>query len=58
MANFTLAQIEDLIGTPIILLTYYRRADNTHHHFSLRDLPPLAQVALVAWINLHWDDGA
>jgi hypothetical protein len=55
VANFTLDQLEDFLGKPIILLQWYRVADKTHHELTVRDLPPAAITAIVNFINNHWE---
>jgi hypothetical protein len=55
VASFTLDEMEDFLGKPIILLSWYKRSDQTYHSLSVRDLPPAAITAVIAFINNHWD---
>jgi hypothetical protein len=50
MANLTLAQIEDSIGSPIVLLTHVSKA-GVAKTISVEDLSAAAQAVFVAWVN-------
>jgi hypothetical protein len=53
MANLTIAQIEDAIGKPIVLLTAVRRSTGKVIQITFDDLPPVAQAAVLAWLNAN-----
>lgn len=50
MANLTLAQIEDFVGSPIVLLTH-TNLQGVSKTISVEDLPAAAQTAFVNWVN-------
>lgn len=53
MANFTLAQLEDMLGNPIVLLQLERRDNHRIVEVTIESLPPAAQAAVLQFINNH-----
>lgn len=53
MATVTLQQLEDALGSPIVLLEVYDRRDKTYHEFTLEQLPAAAINAVLQFIANH-----
>jgi hypothetical protein len=49
----TIEQLEDELGLPIVLLTSQDPVTHAPVSLKLRDLPPIAIVFIVNWINDH-----
>jgi hypothetical protein len=47
----TIAQLEDQIGVPIVILTAWDRTTKTYMVLTVRDLGVLAVAQVVAWLN-------
>lgn len=47
----TIAQLEDQVGVPIVVLTAWDRTTKTYMVLTVRDLGVLAVAQVVAWLN-------
>lgn len=57
MANLTLAQLEDALGTPIILVSFWREDTKRRVEITVEGLPVTVQQAILAFINAHLPNG-
>lgn len=53
MANFTLQQLEDILGVPIVLFSAYDPRVKKMVEVTIESLPPTAQAAVIQFINNH-----
>ncbi len=53
MANFTLQQLEQLVGQPIVLLSFWRDDQKKLVEVTIESLPAAAQAAVLQFINNH-----
>jgi hypothetical protein len=54
MPTLTLAQIKDILGDPIVLMTFRNPRTGVVRAFTDLDLPAAAVTALVAFINARF----
>lgn len=53
MAAFTLQDLQSFLGTPIVLLTVFRKDTQRFVQLTIEDLPPTQQQFVINWINNH-----
>lgn len=51
MADLTLAELEDILGNPIVLLTWTHPRTKATRTISVEDLTPALQTQFLRWIN-------
>jgi len=53
VANFTLQQLEDFLGVPIVLFSFWNSNQKKVIEITLEGLPQTAQQAVITFINNH-----
>jgi hypothetical protein len=53
MANFTLQKLEQILGQPIVMLSFWRDDQKKLVEVTIESLPSTAQAAVLQFINNH-----
>jgi len=53
MANLTLDQLHDAVGSPIVLLSFWNPSTKKIVEVTIESLSPTAQAAVLQFINNH-----